>query len=411
MGQGLIMRRHNLGTVISFEVIRTLTKKRFWVGTLLVPVAIAVVIALNVVSNNVTSESLASQKYAKFHFSYIDESGYVNPIIAAAIGGKVIAERETAIAAVKSGELDAFFHFPKDPTSDAIRTYGKDSGIFNNGKYSAVAGEILRLSAQSALKDKTLSSLASNKFKIQSDTFKDGKESGNLGDAIPPLLFLLIFYLVILLLGNQMLTSTQEEKENRVTEIILTTLNPTTLIMGKIISLFIIGLAQIAIFTFPVVAGYAFFRKDLHLPNFDFSTLNFSMRPMTIALLLLIAGFTLFTATLVAVGAIMPTAKEAGQIFGVVVTLLFIPFWIASLIASDPSALIVQVFTYFPYSAPVTAMMRNGLGSLSNLQATLVIAELFILGVLVLRFAVRLFRYGSMEYTKRVSVLTIFAKK
>ncbi|MBI3429202.1 MAG: ABC transporter permease [Actinobacteria bacterium] len=405
------MRRHNLSTVISFEVLRTLRKKQFWMGTLLVPFAIAVVIALNVLSNNSTTQSLDSQKNAKFNFSYIDASGYVNPLIAEAVGGKLTTDSEKAIAAVKSGELEAFFYFPKDPTKEAIRTYGKDGGIFNNGKYSAVASQILKLSAENALGDKTLSTLATEKFKIKSATFKDGKASGNLGDAIPPLLFLLIFYFVILLLGNQMLTSTQEEKENRVTEIILTTLNPTTLVMGKVISLFVIGLTQMAVFTIPVVVAYAFFRKDLHLPNLDLSSLNFSPRPMTIGLLLLIAGFTLFTGTLVAAGAIMPTAKEAGQIFGVAVTLLFIPFWIVSLVASDPNALIVQIFTYFPYSAPVTAMIRNGLGSLSNLQATIVIAELFILGVLVLRFAVRLFRYGSMEYTKRVSVLTIFRKK
>ena len=376
----------------------------------MVPVAIAVVIGLNVVSNSSTTQSLNSQKNAKFSFSYVDASGHVDPLIAEAVGGKKATDSEKAITAVKSGELEAFFYFPKDPTTEAIRTYGRDGGIFNNGKYSAVAGQILKLSAQRALGDKALSSLATEKFKIQSATFKDGKESGNMGDVIPPLLFLLIFYLVILLLGNQMLTSTQEEKENRVTEIILTTLNPTTLVIGKVISLFIIGITQMAVFTFPVVVGYVFFRKDLHLPNFDLSSLNFSPRPMAIGLLLLIAGFTLFTGTLVAVGAIMPTAKEAGQIFGVVVALLFIPFWIVSLVASNPGALIVQVFTYFPYSAPVTAMIRNGLGSLSNLQATIVIAELFILGVLVLRFAVRLFRYGSMEYTKRVPVLTIFRR-
>ena len=405
------MRRHNLSTVISFEVLRTLRKKHFWIGTLLVPVAIAVVIGLNVVSNSSTTQSLNSQKNAKFSFSYVDASGRVDPLIAAAIGGKKVIDGEKAIAEVKSGELEAFFYFPKDPTTEAIRAYGVDGGIFNNGRYSAVAGQILKLSAQRALGDKTLSSLASEKFKIQSATFKDGKESGNLGDVIPPLLFLLIFYLVILLLGNQMLTSTQEEKENRVTEIILTTLNPTTLVIGKIFSLFIIGIIQMVVFTLPVLVGYMFFRKDLRLPNLDLSSLNFSPRPMAIGLLLLIAGFTLFTGTLVAVGSIMPTAKEAGQIFGVVVALLFIPFWIVSLVASDPSALIVQVFTYFPYSAPVTAMIRNGLGSLSNLQAIIVIAELFILGVLVLRLAIRLFRYGSMEYTKRVSVLTVFRRK
>jgi ABC-2 type transport system permease protein len=47
------------------------------------------------------------------------------------------------------------------------------------------------------------------------------------------------------------------------------------------------------------------------------------------------------------------------------ITLIFIPFYAVSLIFSHPQAMIVQVFTYFPFSAPVTAMIRNGLGSLS----------------------------------------------
>src|SRR5665811_1892134 len=67
----------------------------------------------------------------------------------------------------------------------------------------------------------------------------------------------------IVLLGNQMLTSTLEEKENRVTEMILTTLNPTTLIIGKVISLFMVGLMQMLIFALPVIIGYLFFRSNL----------------------------------------------------------------------------------------------------------------------------------------------------
>ncbi|MEI9908032.1 MAG: hypothetical protein WDO06_09315 [Actinomycetota bacterium] len=163
------------------------------------------------------------------------------------------------------------------------------------------------------------------------------------------------------------------------------------------------------IFALPALISYTFFRENLHLPNFDLSSLNFAAGPMTIGALLLVSGFSLFTGTLVAVGAIMPTAKEAGQVFGAVVSLLFIPFWVISLVASNPQALIVQVFTYFPYSAPVTAMVRNGLGSLTTGQAIGIIAELFICGFVVLRVAVRLFAVGSMEYSKKVSLKRIFS--
>lgn len=289
--------------------------------------------------------------------------------------------------------------------------YGVDKGIFDNGKYSAVATQLLQLSVQNKIGNKELASLVAGKVNVKSTAFLHGKESGSIGDVIPPMFFLVIFYLVLLLLGNQMLTSTQEEKENRVTEIILTTLNPNTLILGKIVSLFIIGIVQIAVFASPVILGYSFFRKDLKLPNIDLSALNFQATPLIIGFLLLFGGFTLFTGTLVAIGAVMPTAKEASNVFGVVMALLFAPFWVISLVASDPSSLIVQVFTYFPYSATVTAMMRNGLGSLGTASAAIVILELFTLGFIVLKLAMRLFRTGSIEYSKRISLLQIFQKK
>ncbi len=104
---------------------------------------------------------------------------------------------------------------------------------------------------------------------------------------------------------------------------------------------------------------------------------------MIVGALLLVGGFTLFTATLVAVGAIMPTARDAGQISAPLMILIFVPFYAVSLVVSDPHALIVQLFTYFPYTAPVTAMLRNGFGSLSPLEATIVITELFVLGVVM----------------------------
>jgi ABC-2 type transport system permease protein len=107
----------------------------------------------------------------------------------------------------------------------------------------------------------------------------------------------------------------------------------------------------------------------------------------------------------------MPTAKEAGGFFGVMMALIFVPFYASSLIVSHPSALIVQVFTYFPYTAPVTGMLRNGFGSLGLGEAAGLILELFAVGYVVLRLAVQLFRYGSIEYTKKVSIRTALGLK
>src|SRR5450631_3642531 len=405
------MARHNLNTVIGFEFFRTVKKRRFWVTTLAIPVALAVVFTLLIFSTQSTSTTAEAQKNAHFSFTYTDSSGLVTDTLASTYGGTKTTDGARAITEVKTGAVDAYFAFPADPARQPVRVYGADKGIFENNKYDAVATQILITAARQKIGSPQLTAIAQGDVTIKSQAFKDGKVSGGLNAVIPPLLFLLIFYMSIILLGNQMLSSTLEEKENRVTEMILTTLNPTTLIVGKVIALFMVGLVQMLTFAMPLVIGYVFCRTNLSLPDLDLSHLSLQPGPLVVGALLLVGGFILFTGTLVAIGAVVPTVKEAGTAFAPLMIMLFLPFYVVSLIISDPHALIVQIFTYFPFTAPVTAMLRNGFGSLSPLESAVVIAELFTIGLIAVRLAVHLFRYGSLEYSKKLSIRTTLRRR
>lgn len=400
------MAQHNLGTVVSFEFFRTITKKRFWAGTLSVPLIMAVVFGLIYISNTSTASAADAQENAQFSIAYTDASGLITPEQAAAFKAEKAASADAGIEAVKAGTVDAYFDFPADPATDAVTVYGADEGLFENNKYSAVAQAMLTQAVNARIGSAELSTLAAGDATIDVKTYRGDVESGGFNAALPPLAFLVIFYALIILLAGQMLSSTLEEKENRVTEMILTTLKPTTLISGKVLALFAVGAVQMAVFASPFVIGYLFFREQVSIPDFDLTTLVFEPVPMIIGFLLLVGGFALFTTTLVAIGAVMPTAKEAGNFMGVMMALIFVPFYAISLIFSNPQALIVQVFTYFPFSSPVTAMLRNGLGSLSTIEATIVIAILFIGSVAMFFLAVRLFQYGSISYTSKVNIKT-----
>lgn len=403
------MRLHNLSNVISFEITRTVKKKRFWIGMLAMPLMIVVIFALIVLSNANTAKTTQNQRNAHFSFEYVDKSGLIDVNFIAKLKGSLAASNAAGISSVKSGKVDAFFAYPPHPSKTPILVYGKDKGVFDNGKYSSVALMILQASVENKIGSDELTAISRGGIKSTTITYKDGKVAGGLNALLPSMLFLVIFYIIIILLGNQMLTSTLDEKENRVTEMILTTINPTNLVLGKVISLFFLGVLQMVVFALPIVIGYLFFRSELNLPNIDFSHLVFDPQQMTFGALLLLGGFALFTGTLVALGAAMPTAKDAGPIFGGLITLIFVPFYVFSLIASNPNALIVQIFSYFPYSAPVTGMLRNGLGTLPLWQGIVVVAELWILAAIVLRLAVRLFRYGSIEYSRKLSLREIFS--
>lgn len=404
------MARHNLRTVIGFEVGRTLSKRRFWITTLLVPFGIAIVMTLMIIGNTSAARTVDAQADAAITFTYSDASGYVDPAVASKMGGTAVTDDAAAIAAVKAGTEDAHFVYPADPSTAAVQVSGVDKGLFGNGAYDAVATQLLVLSAQNEIGDPALAELARGNVSVDATTYADGEKAAGFMGVIPPLIYVVVFFLVFTLLSNQMLTSTLEEKENRVTEMILTTLNPTTLITGKIISLFIVGFTQVLVFLAPVAIAYAFFRDSLNIPELDFSALTFDPVQMIVGALLAIGGFALFTGTLVAIGAIMPTAKDAGSLSAVLILLLIMPLYAVSSIVSSPHSFVVQIFTYFPYSAPLTAMLRNAFGTLNGWEAAVIIVELFLLAAVVLQLAVRLFRYGSIQYTSRVSLKTVFAR-
>lgn len=405
------MARHNLSTVVQFEFVRTVKKRRFWIATLAIPVLLGIVFALIFASSSSTQSRTAAQKSQSLEFSYTDASALIDPAIAKSMGGSVEKEPGTAVERVKDGSLNAYFSFPASVAKDPVLVFGTDQGIFKNGTYEAVAKQLVVLSAQEKVGSAELTAAVQGDFSTESQTFKDGQVSGGLETVVPPLLFLVLFYVVIILLANQMLASTLEEKENRVTEMILTTLNPTTLVVGKVISLFLVGALQALVFAAPMVLGYVFFHEQLAMPDFDLSNLKFQFLPMLVGALLFTGGFILFTGVLVGIGAVMPTAKDASTVFAPVMITMFIPFYIVTMVVSDPGSIIVQIFTFFPFTAPITAMLRNAFGSLNGVSAAIVIAELFVFGIIALRVAVHLFRYGSIEYSRKLSLRTAFAKK
>ena len=390
--------------VVEFEVRRTLTKRKFWLATLFVPVVLILVFGISIVSSSSSQDAAQAQSGERFAFEYVDPSGLVDQALATAAGGTIVASSDQGIAHVKSGAVEAFFAYPADPTAQTIEVYGTNGGLFANAKYSTQATSLLQTSATAKIGSTQLSAIARGAFTTHTTTFQDGNVAGGIESVIPPLIYLLLLYIVVILMGNQMLSATVEEKENRVTEMILTTIRATTLLVGKVISLFIIGFVQMLVFVIPIVVGYAFFRDKLSIPEVDFSALEFQSRPMIVGALILLGSFSLFTATLVAVGAAMPTVKDAAPFFTGVILTLFLPIYAVSLIVTSSSAPVVQAFTFFPYTAPVTALLRNAFGSLPLWTAAVDIVMLFALSALVLRIAVQIFKYGSIEYSGRVSL-------
>lgn len=403
-------KMHNLGTVFKFETIRVLKKPTFWLMALGFPLMFAALYGIVFWSQITTMQAAKELEKQEFSLAVTDDSKLVRPELLMAAKTKTVESKEAGINDVKNGKIDAYIYFPKDIGKQKVEVYGKDVGLFQNGKYGAVAQSLLSQSVASTVGQAQVAILQ-NKVQLSSTTYLDGKEHGGINEMIAPGLFLVIFFMLVTFFGNQMLTSSTEEKENRTVEMLLTMVKTDTLITGKILSLMVLALIQMLVIVLPVAAGYLAFGSKLQLPNMDLSLLVFDPVRIGLALVIFLASFMMFTGMLVTLGAMMPTAKEASQWFGLVIMLIFGPFYGITAFVSFPDSPFVKFLSLFPFTAPIPLLLRNAVGNLPAWEGLLGVALLIVAAVFVLWLAVRVFRYGAMSYDSKLSFAALRMKR
>lgn len=407
------MRTHNLATVVAFEVRRTLAKPTFWIASLSVPLLMAFIFGLSFFSGMTAAQTSLESEAKPVTFTYTDASGLVVPEVAATLGGTLAPDAAAAAQAVRDGKADLFLEIPADPVTDGVHIVGRDLGLTDSGRWPAVAQNLLRASAEHRIGDPALTGVLQG-VPVNAELWADGRLSPGWGAAVLPGLFLVALFMAVVMLGQQMLNITVEEKENRVTEMILTTIHPTTLIVGKVIGVVLVGIVQGAVLLVPMLAlglmpGLlrAPSGTDPALTQAMLSQVSIDLPRVLVGAALFLASFLLFAGLLVAIGAVMPTAKDAGSAFGMVMITMFLPLYAMPLVMQAPDSVVSQVMTYFPLTAPVTSLLRNALGSLAWWQSGLVLTILLASAVLALRVGVRLFREGSIAYDQRLSLKRI----
>lgn len=398
---------HNLGTVFRFEVVRTLKKKSFWIMALSFPLVIAAIFAIIFFSSQASEQAAEEAKNQSFSIVVFDESNVVSDELLKQVGATETKQLQPTIDAVKSGKLDAFIHYPANLQTETVKIYAKNVSLFDNSRYDAVAEQLLSQSVSSQIKPQAATVLR-QQVKFNTTTYKNGEVFNPIMEMIAPGIFLVLFYILITMFGNQMLTSTTEEKENRVIEMLLTTIQARTLIIGKMLSLIVLATIQVMILLVPVIIAFVFFRDSLSLPTFDLSSIPLDFVRISTGLVIFGLSFLFFMGLLVAIGAATPTAKEAGSFFGIIMIMIFGPLYAFALFLSSPDSPIVTFLSFFPFTAPIPLLLRNAVGNLSTFDAIVGISILAISTVVALNVAVRLFRYGALEYSKRLSLKSIF---
>jgi len=402
---------HNLSTVVRFEIVRTLKKKSFWIAALAVPIIASLVGFIIFFSNKTTDDQAKKLATERYSVGITDPANQISPNLLKSIEAKIINTQASGEEAVKTGKLDAYFYYPSDVSREPVKVYGKNVGLFKNSRYQDLADQLLKQSTAATTSSATRSVLQGS-VKYDAITYtKGGEVDKGFLNTIAPGLFLVLFYFMIATFGNQILTSVTEEKENRVIEMILATIKPTSLLVGKLLSLITLAFIQMLVILIPIVVGYILFKEQLSLPQFDLSSIPLDPLAISLGAMIFAVSFLMFTGILMTLGAAMPTAKEAGSFFGATMALVFGPLYAAPLFITSPESPIVQFLSYFPLTAPIPLLLRNAAGNLAVHEALIAIVILIVTTLFVISIGVRIFRFGALEYSRRLSFKEVMSRK
>ena len=378
--------------VAKFEIMRQLKKPAFWAATLLIPLLMGGIYFVSFISSQNVNENPELSQDTKVAIT--DDAGVFSEDAPYIING----DKEYGKELVTKGEVDLYFYIPQDfletkkaefyHISEGLEIFNFDANILKSLMAQDAAkrvspSDILSLNGQFEIVDNKLS--------------KDGKDSNALGKAIIPFFIGILFFMFICLCGNRFLLSVVEEKENRISEMILTAVSPRHLIVGKIIAMLVLGSIQMLAITIPVLL-LIFANRDNPMLSQIIGMIEIDPVAIILSILLFIVSSIFYAGTCTFVGSLVSTAKDASSFIGPAIIAMVFPLYLMQMFMMTEPNFIVQFFTYFPLSAPVALMLRQGFGTISTLEYCIGLAVVFAAAVVMIRLAVITFQKNAINF-------------
>jgi ABC-2 type transport system permease protein len=226
-------------------------------------------------------------------------------------------------------------------------------------------------------------------------------QQGGYANFIVPGVFSLLLALSLMFSSIYILQSLSEEKENRLMEIMLSSVSTRQLLTGKVLGLGVAGLVQVIVWviTLPLLLNLASssiggILSYIHVPA-GFWVLG---------VVYFILGYAVFAVLSAAVASITSTFQEAQSLSSIYTMFNIAPFWFLSLLMLFPTSPIWIIFTIFPFSAPVLTMIRLGLTGVPAWQMGVSITLLILTVIGGLWLSARLLRVYTLMYGKRPKI-------
>jgi ABC-2 type transport system permease protein len=384
--------------LIKHEFLNTVRRKAFIILTLAFPlIALLGILAGQAIPKMITPSTT------------IDKVGYVDQV---GIFTRGLTENktelipfvseDTAKAALEKKDIKEYFIItPGYVATGLIQRYTLTSEIAPSDTVQGVIRDFLLnnlLNGNSA----DIIARAKNPLSITSTTLTTAgtpaTRQGGFSALILPYIFGILLMLAIFTSSGYLLQGLGEEKENRVMEILLSSISPKQLLAGKIIGLGAAGLVQIIVWL--VSANFLMKMASAAWGNV-IGSLQVPPDFLILGIIYFILGYLLMAVIMAGVGSVNPTAREGQQMSAIFTIPVIIPIYFMGLIMEHPENIVVKILTFIPITAPITVIVRLGLSEIPlwELLVSISILILSIWGLFVL--CTKLFRTYLLMYGKR----------
>lgn len=424
----------NISLVIQREFLERVSKKSFIITTILMPVLMLALMATPALFMAFAGNEAKT-------VDIVDESLVIAPALKSDDGIKYITCTQPLDSVRANSTADAVLFIPKDVMDGkkAIQLYNNEASsmTLESNIRDQVNGIIENIRLESydiANLDQILKEVESD-VSIQSydNTSKDEeKESSTILSYILGTVLTFFLYMCLLLYGQMVMTSIIEEKNNRVLEIVVSSVKPTQLMLGKICGIGLVAVTQIVIWGVLLAALSAFVLPALTPDSVaaDLSAMNaagaagteslgtpvellqalsilgnvgYIIQIFGLLLLFLVGGFMLYAAVYAAIGSAVDNIQDAGQLQSVVVMPIILGIVFGMMAASDPGSQLSLWTSMIPFTSPMVMMARIPFG-VPGWQITVSLIILYASFFAMVWVAAKIYRVGIFMYGKKPSV-------
>lgn len=301
----------------------------------------------------------------------------------------------------------------KNPSSISLRTHEASSIELESNLSQQISSTIEDIRLRELGYDNIRQILDDTKANVVITTERIGQEksTSSMVSFFIGIAMTFILYMFLLIYGQMVMTSIIEEKNNRVLEIVVSSVSPTKLMLGKILGIGLVATVQILIWGVLICSVSAWLMpsltsmvtgNDIELMSVlsQLGDTGYIISLFAYLLLFLIGGFLFYSAIFAAIGSAVDNIQDAGQLQSIVIIPIMLGLIMAMSVANDPNSTLAFWLSVIPFTSPMVMLARIPFG-ISTGEIILALVVLYVSTMLVVCLAAKIYRVGIFMYGKK----------